>query len=194
MSDEPQPGTPPAPRRRRVVRIAGWIALGLLVAAGGLFAWRYEFIVHHFGEVEAGVLYRSDRPSPSRLADYVADHGIKTVVNLTDDSAEEKAAAERAGARYVANRCDQVPTQEALDRFLAVMDDKANWPVLVHCEHGVGRTGVFCAIYRMEFDGWSAEDAVAEARYYSHWGSFGKTQDKTAYVKSYVPRRARGSR
>src|SRR5262249_51100924 len=40
---------------------------------------------------------------------------------------------------------------EAIDRFLEIMDDEANHPVLVHCRAGLHRTGAFCAIYRMEY-------------------------------------------
>jgi len=46
--------------------------------------------------------------------------------------------------------------------FIAVMDDPANHPVLVHCLAGRDRTGVACAVYRMEYDRWPAERAAAE--------------------------------
>ena len=40
--------------------------------------------------------------------------------------------------------------------FLAVMDNRANYPVLVHCFAGIHRTGTMCAVFRMEYHGWSA--------------------------------------
>jgi protein tyrosine/serine phosphatase len=36
----------------------------------------------------------------------------------------------------------------------------------VHCEAGVGRTGIMVASYRMAVQGWSTGHAVAEARRY----------------------------
>ena len=51
---------------------------------------------------------------------------------------------------------DVVPamTQENIDKFLEIMDDPKNHPVLVHCEHGIGRTGLIVSIFRMEYDHW----------------------------------------
>ena len=46
--------------------------------------------------------------------------------------------------------------------FLAVMDDPASYPVLVHCTAGRDRTGSMCAVYRMEFDHWSPDTALKE--------------------------------
>lgn len=35
-------------------------------------------------------------------------------------------------------------------------------PILVHCRHGADRTGAVCALYRMLFQGWSRDEALAE--------------------------------
>ena len=37
------------------------------------------------------------------------------------------------------------------------------WRVLVHCKDGVDRTGMIVAIYRMTPEGWTSNDALAEA-------------------------------
>jgi tyrosine-protein phosphatase SIW14 len=55
-----------------------------------------------------------------------------------------------------------VPAAEGVRKFLALLDDPANHPVLVHCFAGVHRTGAYCAIYRMEYDRWSNARAIAE--------------------------------
>ncbi|WVM91781.1 tyrosine-protein phosphatase [Halopseudomonas pachastrellae] len=34
--------------------------------------------------------------------------------------------------------------------------------VLIHCKHGQNRTGLMAAMYRIVFDGWSREQAMAE--------------------------------
>ena len=84
-----------------------------------------------------------------------------------------------------------MPDDETIGRFLAIMDDPANRPVLVHCMHGVGRTGLLCALFRMEYDGWDAERAIQEAQDYAVGGSFYEGQDKSDYLRSYVPRSER---
>src|SRR5256885_11207419 len=47
------------------------------------------------------------------------------------------------------------PAERGLQAFRAIMDDPAQQPVLVHCFKGVHRTGAYCAIYRMDYDGWA---------------------------------------
>jgi protein tyrosine/serine phosphatase len=47
-------------------------------------------------------------------------------------------------------------------KALSVMTDPANQPVFLHCSRGVDRVGVVVAVYRMEVDGWSKEEAEAE--------------------------------
>src|SRR5262249_19142742 len=43
-----------------------------------------------------------------------------------------------------------------------LMDDPANFPVSEHCIGGRHRTGTFVALYRMEYDRWSAEQPLNE--------------------------------
>lgn len=167
------------------------IGLPVLSLAALGFAER-DRLVHRIGTVREGVLYRSATLSPDRLEAFVREHGIRTLVNLRHSDLEaERAIAERHGARYVQIPCGQVPDLEQIDRFLEILDDPANQPVLVHCMHGVGRTGVFSAVYRIEQDGWTAEQAIEEASNYAVGGSFHPGQDKTEFLLGYVPRRAR---
>jgi protein-tyrosine phosphatase len=44
------------------------------------------------------------------------------------------------------------------------MDDPANYPVLIHCKAGLHRTGCLVAVYRMEYEGWSPTEAIAEMK------------------------------
>ena len=48
----------------------------------------------------------------------------------------------------------------------AEANEPANQPVLIHCQRGAERTGTLLAVYRMEHDGWSAEEAYGEMRQY----------------------------
>jgi protein tyrosine/serine phosphatase len=47
-------------------------------------------------------------------------------------------------------------------RFLNIVNNPANQPVLLHCKHGSDRTGMMTAIYRIVEQGWSKQDAIAE--------------------------------
>ena len=74
-----------------------------------------------------------------------------------------------------------------MDAFLEIMSDEENLPVLIHCEHGVGRTGLHAAIYRMEFQGWSKRCARLEAMLLAGFDSFQKDTDKARFIESYTP-------
>lgn len=48
-------------------------------------------------------------------------------------------------------------------RILEIIAAPENGRVFIHCRTGVDRTGMIVALYRMTHDGWSANDALAEA-------------------------------
>ena len=71
--------------------------------------------------------------------------------------------------------------------FLKIMDDPANRPVLIHCYHGIGRTELFVAIYRMEFEHWSNERARAATRLMLAGSSFSDQAEKGQFLIRYRP-------
>jgi len=62
----------------------------------------------------------------------------------------------------------------------------------VHCHDGIGRTGAFVALYRMEYQGWPNERARREAVVWPGYSSFDKDQRKGKFVLGYTPRSRRG--
>jgi len=168
--------------------IVGLVVLAVL----GALAWsQYWVATGRMATVERGRLYRSAALSPERLVEFCRTRGIRTVVDLRKPSNEtvaEGGALAQAGIRHVALPTGQVPSAETVRQFLAVMDDRRNDPVLVHCTHGVGRSGVFSAIYRMEYQGWSSRSAILEAVVIAGFGSFGPGNSKAAFLSTYVPR------
>ena len=137
--------------------------------------------LRNFRVVREGVLYRVSQPSESALKRLVHDYGIRTVISLRDakgpglpvpDRREEKycEAEEVNFVRLSPQHWDSgdehapPPVDENVRQFLAVMNDPRNHPVLIHCFGGVHRTGAYCAIYRMEFEGWSNIQAMNEMK------------------------------
>lgn len=128
----------------------------------------------HFATVRPGVLYRGGQPTVLGLKRILHDHRIRTIVCLRDESqatAAEEAWCSQNEVRFVRIQplnWDGTPGAARVDkplrRFLEVMEDPANHPVLVHCFAGTHRTGGFVAVWRMEAEGWSSEQAKAELR------------------------------
>jgi len=69
------------------------------------------------------------------------------------------------------------------------MDGSRNEAVLIHCVHGSGRTGLFSAIYRMEYQGWPRWRAIAEEMMLGGVRSFAPGSAKARFLWGYTPRR-----
>lgn len=164
-------------------------------------------------EVEAGVLYRSGCLTASGFRDAVRRFGIRTIINLQDEFADpdlpksywrtarvkESELCRQLGVRYVHLPPDliskrKVPAErpKAIDGFLEVMDDPANYPVLIHCKAGLHRTGVMAAVFRMEYHGWTSAEAIAELKALG-FGEFA-CSSANDYIVQYVLTYQRGQR
>ena len=137
--------------------------------------------LRNFRVVREGVLYRCSQPSKSGLQRLVNDYGIRTVTSLRDAKTPGMPIPERWEEEYCtaeeirfvrlspqhwegSDEHSPPPVDDNVRQFLEIMNDPHNHPVLVHCFGGVHRTGAYCAIYRMEFEGWSNAQAIAEVK------------------------------
>ena len=105
-------------------------------------------------------LYRCARPNEGGY-DAARSMGIQTLVNLRPG----KTAASPAGAipNYVNIPVHTgAPSYDQAREFFNVADDPKNQPVLLHCYHGADRTGAFTALYRINRQGWSEDEAIRE--------------------------------
>lgn len=155
------------------------IAVAALIAAGpAVYSSHRHTHQRNFRIVEDGVLYRSGQLSRPGLERIMHDYRIKTVITLrtfrpphtTYHDDWEKEVCADFGAKHVRilprvwgeDEKKVVPATVSVNQFLAVMDDRSNYPVLIHCYAGIHRTGTMCAIFRMEYHGWAADDAIEE--------------------------------
>ena len=144
-----------------------WFLAGLLVASlcPSLLGQQIEGIPR-FSEVNPH-LYRGGQPRLSAL-EALAKLGVVTVLDLRAEGergvAEER-QAKALGMHYINVPLNGIraPRKEQIDKVMAMLQDSKNWPVFVHCQHGVDRTGTVIACYRIAFDLWPNERAEKEA-------------------------------
>ena len=140
-------------------------------------------------------LYRGGQPKTGGISKLAA-LGIKTIVNLRqtdDDTRAEARAADAAGLHYfnIPMPGTSKPTDEQMNRALAVINAPENQPVFVHCKRGSDRTGTVIACYRILKDGWTAHDAKQEAAHYGMW----RTElGMKHYIEDFYARQVAGSK
>lgn len=190
-------------------------ALGIGLA---LFITVVPFVYHRMAYtyqkrlrvVTPGKLYRSGCMTAAGLEAAIKKNGIRTVINLMEEapdpvlkphffaaaSVKESELVANLGVRYIAMTVKYLPRSKArnerpdtIEDYLKILDDPSSYPVLVHCKAGLHRTGVLVALYRMEYEGWSKEDALHELRVngFGHFGSTSSNEYIQQYVLSYQP-------
>lgn len=141
--------------------------------------------IKNFGKMDDR-FYRGARPKDE---DYkaLAELGIKTVIDLTDNSREyEQPAVEAAGLRYInIPMVDKsYPSMDQVNEFLKVIDDPETGKFFVHCAGGRHRTGVVGAVYRFTRNNWNLEQVLAEMDQYEFESGFGHGKQKD-FVQDY---------
>jgi tyrosine-protein phosphatase SIW14 len=193
-----------------MARVVRWALVANIVVVAAVLPL-VQFRTQHardkrLREVEPGRVYRSGQMNADGFRDARDLYGIHTVICLRDDDPDpevdlrfppgggtikESELCRQLGLRFVFIAPDLVSRRsaperrpEAIERFLAVMDDEDSYPVLIHCNAGLNRTGVMVAVYRMEYQGWGRAEAFRETLD----NGFGRSQCTIAndYIKQYI--------
>lgn len=183
---------------------------GIVVVGALIYVWHVHFN-YRFETISQDKVYKSALINPSRLESYLLDNNIKTVVDLLDAGvqddlnpakqkeidAEDKAIKEinkkhNLDIKHVNIPSGQLPSKENLTKFFEILDDKDNYPVLIHCYHGTGRAQIYSALYRLEYENWKNEDARAKTRFIVEFlgyrSSFSDGRGKGDFLMNYKPR------
>lgn len=179
----------------------------LLFVLALLFGGKYVYdmnINHNFETITEGKVYKSGVIPPDQIESYVNKYKIKSIVDLrfpgTGDDvnnpentseliAEKNAVAKINGLNYFNNGSDQVPTKDNLKVFYKIMDNPANYPVLIHCYHGVGRAELYSAVYRIEYENTDKDEARTSTRFLTKWSSFDLGKPKGDFLHNYIRRK-----
>ncbi|MFK7031580.1 dual specificity protein phosphatase family protein [Flavobacterium oreochromis] len=173
---------------------------------GSIIGGKYVYdmhLNHNFETITEGKVYKSGVIPPDEIDDYVKKYKIKSIVDLrfpgTEDlennpevpselTAEKQAISKIPGVNYYNNGSDQVPTKENLQIFYKIMDNPKNYPVLIHCYHGVGRAELYSALYRIEYENWDKDKARTSTRMLTKYSSFDLGKPKGDFLHSYKKR------
>jgi protein tyrosine/serine phosphatase len=141
--------------------------------------------IKNFGQMDER-FFRGARPKDEDYA-ALAQLGVKTIIDLTDNSREyEQPAVEKAGLRYVNIPMEDksYPSLDQVNTFLKVVNDPATGKFFVHCAGGRHRTGVMGAVYRFNVNHWSLNQALAEMDQYEFNSGYGHDKQKD-FVQDY---------
>ena len=144
--------------------------------------------IKRFAYLNANVA-RGGQPDSEGIR-WLKNQGFRTIISLRpSDSEREEARA--LGMRFMELPVDAgawgsaPPTSAQLDSFFLAVTDTTQLPVFFHCKRGADRTGMFCALYRIQVDHWTHEEAVAEMQAFGYNDFF---RDLIHVVERYEPR------
>lgn len=153
---------------------------------GRIAAWGDSLLVDHavfrsvwtnLAEVVPGKLYRSNHPTPGRLAAATRQYGLQTLVNLRGhrkcgSDALSREAAARLGLQHIdmAFESRGAPHRDRILRFADIYAT-LHTPALMHCKSGADRAGLASGLAIM-FEGGRAEAALKQLSWrFGHWKS-----------------------
>lgn len=166
----------PQSRRRFTILL---VVIALAAIAGRVYVAniRPNLIPKRFGVVDEGKVYRSGQLSTAAFHTLHERYGIRTVIDLGstihNDPVGERRNQRTADAlgmkRYVFHlQGDSTGNANEYIQALRLAADPANQPVLVHCGAGTERTGLFCLLYKNQFQGVPLEEGFKEAQTFGH--------------------------
>ena len=197
-----------------IKKITGLLLLFAIFAGVAFYLWNIK-MNYRFAEVSqkdsTQKVYQSALIDPDKIDSFIKKGKIKTVIDLLDASvqtklnpaqqrhidAEDKAISlynkkNNQSVQHINIPSGQIPNKSNLKAFFKVLDDKKNYPVLIHCYHGTGRTELYSALYRMEYENFNNEDARSKTRFIveglGYTSSFGKGREKGDFLINYRKR------
>ncbi len=183
------------PRCCRGTSVALWVLALVAILGGGAWAWANYIQTYHLATVQEGVLVRDGNRGLREFETAIRKTGAKSVVSLIDDQefadpkkpqfAQEMEFCKQRGVKVVRIplKLGGWPTSEDVLKFLEVVQEKQNQPVLVHCAQGVRRTGMMVAAFQESVLGW--DDSKAKSTMLSFGHSDRTVKDVERFIGVY---------
>jgi len=161
-------------RSRQVAFVVVVIAAA---AASGGWIYHQQHRFKHFAIHDPGMVYRSGWLAPEALGQIIETYQIRSVVNLCnpDEMTPELWEGERKAVASAGATLHAVPLPNSVDfdpqvwqQHLDILADPNNYPMLVHCQHGVTRTAMFLATYDVIHLHQTAAESLAAQPLFGH--------------------------
>jgi protein tyrosine/serine phosphatase len=145
----------------------------ILVAIAAVIFLVRHFHIKNFHIIEPDILYTSGQPRGMDYYRLLYRYHIATIINLRSPAEhrdrnwynEEITWVRSNGVKYIElpiEKANYFPNEETQDRFLAIMADKNNLPVLLHEGSGEKRVPMLTAVWLIKVRGYTAEETAKE--------------------------------
>jgi protein tyrosine/serine phosphatase len=117
-------------------------------------------------KVDKGV-YRADQPDTLMDYEILQELHVKTIINLRDEPdniLNEQEVATNMGFLFHSFPMNALkyPDEAQVNKILAELSNPELQPVFIHCKAGKDRTGLIMALYRIQKQGWTRQQAARE--------------------------------
>lgn len=125
-------------------------------------------------------LYRSRQPDAAAQP-LLKKLGIATVVDFIKESDSKWLSDPTVTQIQIPLQTVHVDDADMIQSLRAIQAAQEKGPVLIHCKHGLDRTGLVAAMYRIVVQGWSKQAALDEMEH----GGFGD-EDNLKHGIDYI--------
>lgn len=120
-------------------------------------------------------VYRGPLPD-NLIFDKLQELNLRKVITLCDESYAARQTKEHCKVRGLDHHHIPLspfysPTQDQIEHFLELLEERHKHPIYIHCVHGRDRTGAMIGIFRLS-QGWTFEQAFEEMHKYCFDASF----------------------
>ncbi|WP_256601071.1 MULTISPECIES: dual specificity protein phosphatase family protein [unclassified Pseudomonas] len=127
-------------------------------------------------------LYRSRLPDAASLP-LLKTLGVVTVVDFLKESDDTWLTDPSVTQVQIPLQAAHIDDADILQSLRAIQTAQQKGPVLIHCKHGLDRTGLVSAMYRIVIQGWSKQAALDEMEH-GGYGSEDSLRHGIAYINN----------
>jgi hypothetical protein len=159
-------------------KIWKWGLLLIAVASASLLMYRHHKRYKHFAVHDPHMVYRSAWLDADVFRELIEEYQIRTVLNLCEPNelGAEQCQSQRQAVRSSGAKLIEMPMPAAkldpadpeIARFVDVLANPENYPLLVHCQHGVTRTAKVLVMYDILYHHMTAEQSIAAMPLFGH--------------------------